>query len=249
MEGRDDVRNVQGFVQECIFDCDECVICLDHPPTSVFYPCRHRCCCTSCGELVEKSKMTCPLCRARISEVLVFEGNILPSSAIGPDEIEVFKRERREDYIKQLRAPVAKDAGFKGKGKMARSVAREVGSELENRQRETAGTERVTAKPSCIQFTEQPAEDAQPADADNLRNLRIDYKCGRSKRQELHALITLDEAREGLLECLSGDKVTLLDVATYYPEYYWLIKYHLSDSGQSITDYLGNDMNVLQKKR
>lgn len=166
---------MEGPALNIIYECDECVVCLEQPPTSVFAPCRHRCCCTPCSELIEKSKQPCPLCRTPISDVYVYKDRKAVEDvvlSIDPNDIEVFKNERREEYVKSLKISVTGDACFKGKGKLARSVAAEAGSEMEMRQRETAGTERVTTKPSTIQFTVKG------------HDLYIDYKCGRSKRQE-----------------------------------------------------------------
>lgn len=221
-----------------VFGCDECVICLEAVPGAVFSPCRHRCCCMACAQLVEKAKQTCPLCRSAIQDVLYYKDQAAVdiTTPIDPAEIKVFKEERRESYIKNLRAPVTSDAGFKGKSKLARSVAAEVGDEMEQRRKETAGTERVTAKRDTIQFSIQG------------HDLYVDYKVGRAKRHEEFPLLTLEETRNALLECVAGDRVSLLDVATHYPDYYWVLRYHLGVA-QNMSDYLEKDLGIAQQKR
>jgi hypothetical protein len=57
--------------------------------------------------------------------------------------------------------------------------------------------------------------------------------------------MTLKEAHYGLIECLVGDCINILGVATHYPEYYWVIRMH----AQSVEDYLDKQMGILQKGR
>jgi hypothetical protein len=223
--------------QTVIFTSEECVVCLEEVPGVLFTPCRHRCTCAACADLIQKAAQACPLCRAIIAEAIVYKDQEAAGDVIEPvptADLEAFSV-RREEYVKRLRAPVTSDACFRGKGKLARSVATEVMSELEQRQRETAGTERVMAKPDTIQFEVL---------GDN-REIQVQYKLGRSKRQEAYPYMTLQEAHDGLLEYLGGDRIDVLGVATHYPEYYWAIRMHT----QSVENYLDKQMGVLQKGR
>lgn len=208
-----------------IFESEECVVCLETAPVAVFAPCRHRCTCAPCSELVSKSRQPCPLCRTPITDVLVYRDQAAVGDVVAPvpvAEVEAFKEERREQYVKALRTPVTGDACFQGKGKLARSVATEVRSELEQRQLETTGSERMMAKRSTYLVVR------------NEREMSITYKLGRSKRNEVHPIMTVEEVREALTDIVGNDKLTELDLATYYPEYFWNIR--LSD--QSVEDFL-----------
>lgn len=52
-----------------VFDLDECVICLDEKPTTIFLPCGHQTCCTSCyHEVYTEGYQTCPICRRDITD-------------------------------------------------------------------------------------------------------------------------------------------------------------------------------------
>lgn len=224
-----------------IFESEECVICLEAKPVAVFAPCRHRCSCAPCSNLVGKSRQPCPLCRTEISDVLVYRdqqaaGDVVES--IPQAEVQAFKDERREEYVKKLRAPVTGDACFRGKGKLARSVATEVLSELEQRQKETAGTERMMAKRSTFLVVRN----------EEKKEMSIGYKVGRSKRNEVHPIMTMEEVRQDLMEFLEGgdDKLTELDLATYYPEYYWNIRLS-SESGSAVDEFLTH--NSMKKSK
>ena len=43
-----------------------CVICLEAPPSLLFFPCRHVVCCEDCGVLAEIRD--CPICRKKIDD-------------------------------------------------------------------------------------------------------------------------------------------------------------------------------------
>jgi hypothetical protein len=179
------------------------------------------------------------LCRTPISDALVYRDQAAAGDVVEPiplAEVQTFKAEHREEYLKNMRAPVTGDACFRGKSKLARSVATEVLSELEQRRLETAGTERATAKRSTFLVVTNEAQ----------KKMSISYKVGRSKRNEEHPLMTLDEVRQGLEECLGGDRVTALDVATYYPEYFWNIRLAATDGG-SVEDFL--EKNAMKKNK
>jgi hypothetical protein len=163
-------------------------------------------------------------------------------------QVETFKTERHEEYVKKLRTPHTGDACFKGKGKLARSVASEVMSELEQRQLETLGSERYMSKRNSFLITILESQG----------EIRIQWKAGRAKREDTFPKMTLEEARAGLEEaragleeCLAGDRVTALEVATHYPEYYWTIRLALMGQSppRSLEYYLDKDMGVLKKGR
>jgi hypothetical protein len=143
--------------------------------------------------------------------------------------------------VKKLRTPVTGDACFKGKGKLARSVAGEVMSEMEQRQLETLGSERYMSKKSTFVVTTVAGD----------QETCIEWKAGRSKRKDTFPKMTLEEARSGLQECLAGDRITALEVATHYPEYYWTIRLALMEENppRSVEDYLDKTMGVVAVKR
>ena len=49
-----------------------CVICLDKPKDSCFYPCGHQCLCFECGERFRKEArhQVCPICRNRVKDII-----------------------------------------------------------------------------------------------------------------------------------------------------------------------------------
>ena len=49
----------------------ECVICMERPKSAVFYDCGHKIACMQCAERLRSSYLSsCPLCRARIKDVI-----------------------------------------------------------------------------------------------------------------------------------------------------------------------------------
>ena len=237
-------QKMEGCV---IYESEECVICFVsavEQVMAVFAPCRHRCVCGPCSELITKSRQPCPLCRTVISDVLVYRDKVAAGDVVEPipaAQVEAFKTEHHEEYVKKLRTPHTGDACFKGKGKLARSVASEVMSELEQRQLETLGSERYMSKRNSFLITILESQG----------EIRIQWKAGRAKREDTFPKMTLEEARSGLEECLAGDRVTALEVATHYPEYYWTIRLALleQDPPRSVDDYLDKDMGVVKKGR
>lgn len=201
-----------------IFTSDECVVCMDGAATSTFGPCRHCCTCQDCSSLIRKQKMECPLCRSPIEGVLIQEEHI----PAGTEELERFSNDR-DAYLKRLHRPCAVNAGFVGKSKLARSVGAAMGDELEQRRLENAGTDRACAKPSKVTF-EEDEEDAM---------LRITYKVGRRTVRETAPLIKdWDEVKAGL----DGEQIyDIVELATYYPEAFWLCKYHKQSTSELIS--------------
>jgi len=52
-------------------DLEECAICYDNPPNTVFVPCGHLHCCLSCYEMLPKQQ--CPICRQKIEKFFLKE--------------------------------------------------------------------------------------------------------------------------------------------------------------------------------
>lgn len=80
---------------------DECVVCMNTPPTHVFSPCHHCCCCSDCADSVVAAKMPCPLCR----QAIVSKHNrLLPEATERVPLVEVasFRLDRRNDYLYHL---------------------------------------------------------------------------------------------------------------------------------------------------
>lgn len=210
-----------------VFVSQECVVCLDAAPQCVFSPCGHQCCCRDCGDAVRASPLGCPLCRAGILDLQESSGG----APIPAPLLESF-RARRAEYVSRLPGLRLK-AGFMGKSKLARSVNRAMCSELELRERERAGTDRLGAK-----AVEMRAE----GDA-----LHISYKVGRRLLKEQHACVEWTEAEAALLRELDGEVMaTVLELATHYPEFYWLARHH---HGADLEDVLSRAGAISGGKR
>lgn len=234
-----------------VFSSTECVVCLNGNDDAddesvvvalhvIFVPCMHRCCCDDCCAKIQDAGLACPLCRAVITAHRVYAFPDLDMvQAVDSALVEDFKRERRHEYREQMRRTVKSNAAYVGKSKLARSVASAVGSELEQRERETRGTERVMAKPSTV----------ATARIDDGDTLAVDYKCGRSKRHESHPYAEWDEVARELLAALGGDRISVVDLATHYPEFYWLIYHHRAGRVAAAMEELGIAESNKQRKR
>ena len=55
------------FLKKKIYDTEDCCICLDENPNTVFYQCGHKVIHLSC---INKDLYKCPMCRLRISAYL-----------------------------------------------------------------------------------------------------------------------------------------------------------------------------------
>jgi len=199
-----------------VFESVECVVCLEdedsnYKPGTVFVPCGHCCCCDACIANILEAKLACPLCRKVITSVRVRD-EMQPTQPIAELELRNFKDSRRAEYRSRF-VGFKSGAGFAGKGKLARSVGAAALSELEVRQSETSGGERMMNGGKAII---QRVDDS----------LVVDYKVGRSKRSETIPFTELDSTLEDLREQLAGDCISALDVAIYYPEHFWLFRYH-----------------------
>jgi hypothetical protein len=213
-----------------IYECSECVVCLDDEasggsaPQTVFIPCRHRCCCDTCVTKIMDAHLPCPLCRQVIERTrtyLVSDPLIDPTQPVPAEEVAEFKQERRAAYRKQFPAVFRAGAGFIGKGKLARMAAAATLSELELRQRETAGGERMMNGGKAVLVREEDT-------------LLVDYKVGRSKRHESVAYQELEDALNTLKDGLAGDRVDALHVAIHYPQQFWVFRYHGLKSDEAL---------------
>ena len=54
-----------------IYDCDDCVICMDNSSQVIFITCAHRCVCVNCYESIKKVKNSCPICRKDIVRTVI----------------------------------------------------------------------------------------------------------------------------------------------------------------------------------
>lgn len=104
--------------------------------------------------------------------------------------------EERETYVGRL---VKRNAGFVGRSKQARAVAEHMGSELEQRERQTKGGERCMAKNKTTE------------ERDGI--LYVTYKVGRRLVKEEYPIF--EEHREE----------PTLELAIDRPDIYW-ISYH-----------------------
>ena len=186
---------------------EECVVCLADVPSITFVPCNHACSCSSCSEMIKDASMSCPLCRQEITERLQ---GVTPSS--NKMDVTEFKEKHREEYVTQLNAyRVRSNAGYKGKGKQARAVASHMGSELEQREMETKGTERLLAKNVVF-----------------VGDDKVTYKVGRRKVEEHYEYNEHWEIPE--------DVAIVLDVATIYPDMFW--SFYKDCDGKKLYDYI-----------
>lgn len=187
----------------------ECVVCMEREPISIYRPCGHKCCCESCTEAIRTANMTCPLCRSVIDNVMEHE---LQDDVVEPVEPALLIDFNREEFIERLRNVHTTNAAFVGKSKFARSVSRVIGNELEERQMQTQGGERVMAKRSTIKL-----------DIDG-ETLHVEYKVGRKMKNESYRLWpSLEEIKEEVRA--HGDA---LELASFYPDLFWNL-YHWMD--------------------
>ena len=218
-----------------VFQSEECVICLDNNATEVFEPCNHSCACRDCSREIMAKKMDCPLCRAKINQSMSMDNFIYSSKFVEVEkkELDEFKI-RRDDYISELRRPCAKNAGMTGNSKLARGVSREMGSEMEEREKERKGTDRVTA--TKVEFV--------VLDQSNGKILQATYKVGRKGIVEEYPFMEWPLAKSTFTETISGDTITTLDMATHYPEFYWLWRHHIKNVEDALVE-----CGLIQNKR
>ena len=205
-----------------VFTTEECVICMDRPSTVTFLHCAHKCTCEECSEQVKKaSPLGCPLCR---QEIVIFS-TAVNALALLPSEKELDAFEQyKSEYMVLLRRACAKNAGYVGGGKQARAVGRAMGSELEERVKENAGTDRYGGM--------------KPTFTVNGDTFTVTYKVQGKRKPliETYMYQEWDTAKRALTEMLEDDRMDVIGVATHYPEYFWLAKYHkMMDELKEIT--------------
>ena len=55
-----------------IYSVEECIICLSNLPNTIYAPCGHLCVCSDCNkELSKRCEHNCPLCRRKITSIVV----------------------------------------------------------------------------------------------------------------------------------------------------------------------------------
>ena len=61
------IRDESIFERLKVYAVEECVICLDAKPNTIFFPCGHLCCCNECYGHIKNGP--CPLCRRNIEQI------------------------------------------------------------------------------------------------------------------------------------------------------------------------------------
>ncbi len=125
----------------------------------------------------------------------------------------------KEEYVALLRRSCAKNAGFGGNSKQARAVGRAIGSEYDERVKQNAGTDRYGGMKATFAVGE--GED---------QTLSITYNVAGKRKAivETYQFLTWEATKEAVLVALNDDADVKsdMDIATHYPEYFWLAKYH-----------------------
>lgn len=226
-------------MEKVIYTADECVVCLGDKPVPYFMPCCHQCCCTDCAAQIVAVDgaygVGCPMCRGPITDVrtIILEDHdqVLPIPA---EQLRTFHESERTAYVQRLHGTVAhtKSAAYRGAGKQARAVGDYIGNELAQRQAETAGGERCMAPRSKVTMT------VSAADEGGHQLLNVEYKVGRKVHCESYAYCDLDTMRQELLaEFVGKRKPAVLNLATYAPAYYWLLRHHCcGEKGKTVDD-------------
>lgn len=194
-----------------IFSSEECVICLEQASNIVFLPCSHVCTCQPCSDMIDKAKMTCPLCRSVITARTTDQESTIPTLQRELDDF----AQRKEEYVKQLKSSCAKNAGFTGNSKLAKSVGRACGSELEERRLQNIGTDRFGGMKA--EYTVN----------DNQFTVKYKVQGKRKHVEETYAFFQdWEKAKDSLLTMLDGERISTMDICIYYPEYFWMAKYY-----------------------
>jgi hypothetical protein len=216
---------------------------MDSESAQVFKPCGHACCCNGCAKQIITAKMDCPLCRSPITK------------SIGTDKISVHSddekkfQERKSDYISQLKQRCAKNAGYTGNSKMARGVGSEMGDAMEEIEKERAGEQRYSAGKETSFEVVNDATFEKNATFENgtIGGLRITYKVGKKMISEMIPYFEWESTKSTFVEKMTGDTITVLDMASHYPEDYWLWRYH--QTGNSGVENALQETGLLQPKR
>ena len=62
------IQSVHSEPSQPSSDSRECVVCLEHESTQVFFPCGHACTCATCCKSLVQGTKKCPKCRSDILE-------------------------------------------------------------------------------------------------------------------------------------------------------------------------------------
>ncbi len=102
----------------------------------------------------------------------------------------------------------AKNAGYTGGSRQARAVGRAIGSELEERRKETEGTDRFGGMKAIFLI-----------EGDSFK---VTYKVAGKRKAivETYPFLSWDEAKELVEES------DIMDIAIHQPNIFWLAKYH-----------------------
>lgn len=170
--------------------------------------------------------MPCPLCRAEIVE----HATDVRGGTREPIDDGVLSAwiDVRDAYLERLRGKSSKTAGYVDRSRLARSIASTFGDALQQAVVEREGTERMAREYAL----ERVGDD----------ELVVRYKrTPRSKTLERESYEYFD--KEALRE-LEG-ATTELDVATYDPHVFFLLKYHYDGDVEAGL----RDVGLLQSKR
>ena len=91
VNGNDDIEIISGAIQKLLLEPPEevsdeekkdeqelCVICMSNVADYLVLPCGHQCGCESCLTVLRNNKADCPICRAKISNLVkVFRSGIV----------------------------------------------------------------------------------------------------------------------------------------------------------------------------
>jgi hypothetical protein len=166
--------------------------------------------------MIGKAKMACPLCRGVIAARTTASGPTGPTIPALQKELDDFS-ERKEEYVKELKSRCATNAGFTGNSKLAKSVGRACGSEYDERVLQNAGTDRFGGMK------------AEYTVSDDKQLFTVKYKVQGKRKpvEETYAFFQeWQEAKDALLAMLDGERISTMDICIYYPEYFWMAKYH-----------------------
>jgi hypothetical protein len=176
--------------------------------------------------------MPCPLCRGPIASAtqsLVQQDNLVP---VAPERLAEFREHELPAYKERLAAGCTKNAGFTGKSKQARAVAGYMGSELERRQLENRGLERMCVPPKKLAFTRQGDE------------LLVSYKVGRKAYDEPVPYLEFDETKQ-LIQDIGARNVEYL--AAHHEDCYWMLRYHLTHGTEKTAGWVDHLTKLVQE--
>ena len=158
------------------------------------------------------------MCRAKI------DSSVCYASLDQPEDLDMKRAMvddfavRRDDYIATMRRRCARNAGFVGGSKLARSVARTMGDALEEAEMQTAGGQRVMVGKRAT--VERQAHD------DDTTTFVVSYKPKGKRKPVVETYKNYRNAEELATDVADADAWSVLDLATYEPRFYWLVHHH-----------------------